>query len=206
MLLTWQSACPVAALVTIPLWANDVGRRPGRWLLLLRTAGAEPVSRRALADGARVRSVQAPSRLAQPWPLYLGERHGRVAQTCGLPLRRAEAAVSARAATALLLAARDHADTDELRARNAFQAAAPARGGGIGRKLMELALAECRAENRSTVLVATAAAATCVLLFNVSDSGARASVAMSSRPTLGIHPGGRPQSQRLRRSVPRGAR
>jgi hypothetical protein len=44
---------------------------------------------------------------------------------------------------------------------------------------MERALAECRAENRSTVLIATAAAATRVLRFNVSDSGSCASSAMS---------------------------
>jgi hypothetical protein len=46
----------------------------------------------------------------KPWPLYLGERPGRVAPTCGLPLRRAHAAVSAGAATALLLVRTQHSE------------------------------------------------------------------------------------------------
>jgi len=51
--------------------------------------------------GVRVRASTQPPRATLL--LYLGERHGRAVPTWGLRLRRADAAVSAGAATALLL-------------------------------------------------------------------------------------------------------
>ena len=66
-------------------------------------AGAEPASLRALADRVGIRLLASTQRPRATRPLVPRCATRRAAATCGLPLRRADAAVSARAATALLI-------------------------------------------------------------------------------------------------------
>jgi hypothetical protein len=82
-------------------WANSaVGRRDPGVLL----CGSRPPSREAAtACGRRDRPRPASAGSPQPTlPVYVGQRYTRVVPTCGLPLRRGDAAVSERAATAVL--------------------------------------------------------------------------------------------------------
>jgi hypothetical protein len=99
-LLPWRSARPVAALVTIP-FARSHGAASSA-TVAMPSAGAEPVSLRALADRVGIRLLASTQRPGQPGCSYLGGQHEGRADVRS-PLRRADAAVPARAATTLLL-------------------------------------------------------------------------------------------------------
>ena len=82
-------------------WANSAVERRDPGLLL---CGSRPPSREAAtARGRRDRPRPASAGSPQPTLLvYVGQRYTRIVPTCGLPLRRADAAVSERAAKAVL--------------------------------------------------------------------------------------------------------
>ena len=83
------------------VWANGRGAA-SRWSAAASlSAGDEPVSPRALANGAGSGSLQAMGRGF----CSTSASDTEVVLTCGLPLRRADVAISAGAATALLLVA-----------------------------------------------------------------------------------------------------
>jgi hypothetical protein len=100
---------------TIPL-AHRAGRRTARRLLRRHQRWAP--SRSACSACERHWVPGACKHLAASGDVAyfvgVGERHGRVVTTCGLPLRRADPALSADAATALLLVHRNSAGNHNL--------------------------------------------------------------------------------------------